>query len=68
MAGIRKPVRWLESEAKRALRATRAAGLEVERLELSPDGEISVSPKASNAPESSDEWDEAIAKKPVPVR
>jgi hypothetical protein len=33
---------WKQKEASRAVRAAQAAGLTVERLEISPDGKISV--------------------------
>ena len=46
--GSRGPVRWREREATRAVRALKAAGLEVGRLELSPDGKINVYPRGAN--------------------
>ena len=65
MVGNRKPVRWRETEAKRAVRAMQAAGLEVGRLELSPDGKINVYPRGANeAPEA---VDPGLAKNAVDV-
>ena len=68
MAGSRGPVRWREREAARALRAAKLAGVEVERIEMSADGKISIYPKGAKEEPQADEWDKAIAKKPVPVR
>ncbi len=43
----RRAVRWRQREATRGVRAVQAAGLEVERVEMSPDGKITIYPARS---------------------
>ena len=45
----RRAVRWRQREATRGVRAVQAAGLEVERVEMSPDGKITIYPARSSS-------------------
>ena len=59
----RGPVRFRQREASRGARALEQAGLTVERLEISPDGEISIYASKRPAEQSQEsEADEIIAK------
>lgn len=65
----RKPVRWREREATRAVRAAEAAGLNVAAIECCPDGKIIVH-TSKNPPEEAgkNEWDKVLDETPLPLR
>jgi hypothetical protein len=57
----RRPVRWKQREATRGVKAVQAAGLEIDRVEMSPDGKITVYP-AKNPQAKSSDADDIIAR------
>jgi hypothetical protein len=52
---------WKQKEASRGIRAVQATGLTVVRLEISPDGKISIVTGPGNEPEKNDA-DEIISR------
>jgi hypothetical protein len=58
----RRPGLFRQSDLVRALRAARAAGVEVDRVEIDRDGKlvIVVAGKAAKEPPGSNEWDEVL--------
>jgi hypothetical protein len=55
------PHRFRESEARRLIKAAHSAGVEIGRLEVSPDGRLAIIPKGAETPaenEPPNEWDE----------
>jgi hypothetical protein len=57
----RRVVRWKQREATRGVKAVQAAGLEVDRVEMSPDGKITVY-QAKNPQAKSSDADDIIAR------
>ena len=66
MAGSRGPVRWREREAAPALRAAKLAGVEVERIEMSTDGKISIYPKGAKKSHKPTNGTKPLRKSPFP--
>jgi hypothetical protein len=57
------PCRFREADVRRAIRAARAAGIEIGRIETDNDGRVSIIPKTTEPPavnEPANPWDELL--------
>jgi hypothetical protein len=57
------PQRFRESEARRLIKAAHSAGVEIGRIEASPDGRVAIIPKGAETPADNvppNEWDEVL--------
>jgi hypothetical protein len=65
----RVPSDFKVTNVKRAIAAARAAGESVDRVDIAKDGRISlILARESQAGESGNDWDRALAKSPAKVR
>jgi hypothetical protein len=68
----RGPCRFKQRDVARAFKAAKAAGVEVARVDLAPDGTISVIPADRQNPQnrqipSNNEWDDVLGKPTTPL-
>ncbi|HUI22324.1 MAG TPA: hypothetical protein VLZ74_14930 [Methylocella sp.] len=57
------PQRFREAEMRRAIKAARSAGIEIARIEVGPDGRVSLVPGKANEGNNGDEsnpWDKVL--------
>ena len=65
----RGPCRFKQRDVARAFKAAKAAGVKVARVDLAPDGTISVIPAYPQNPQnpSNNEWDDVLGKPTTPL-
>ena len=65
----RRPCRFKQRDVARAFKAAKAAGVEVARVDLAPNGTISVIPADPQNPQnpSNNEWDDLLGKPTTPL-